>query len=654
MERVKVALRLGSSLCLLALTACSGGGGGGSVNSGLNNPPANNSGNNGGTSNTGGNSTGNTTPPPTVSITAPDSADVSIGASGFNFTTNLPPSGTVFSLRGPAVKVTDTTVSAANKGLDGTATFRGLAGANIPLFDISIPALGLTASNVRADGTTTKLADGSEVFLILGRLNYTVEGAWGYRPGTGSSFYAGATVAGSGTPIANLPATGSATYSGTGASGGTDGSYFIPSGTGTIALGGLSGDVAISVNFATGGVTGTLSNMKASANGITTPWNNVSLSGNINRNNASFAGTATTGDAPAGAGPAGFSGSATGGFSGAFFGPNAQETGGTWTLTDPSAGGKTAFGAFGAATTGCTGCGNGGTVPPPPTSGIAGPASTSVSGFSGSALGTSFTTNPPTIGQSIKFGGGAVSLTSAAVGDAQISELTATYRGSVTSNGVAYPLFDLTIPALSLTASNVRGDGTPVTLPNGGQVSAAAATMNYTMLGAWSYIPTSGASYIGQVVTGYSTPAGSVPTSGSATYGGTGGVIGAYFVPSGTGTVQAGTLSGDVSLNVNFASNTTSGTLTNMQAKAVGSSTTTPWNSVSLTGHLNRETSSVSMSGTTSTTANAGPAGFSGAATGSFTGMLYGPTAQEVGAMWTLSESTGGGKAAFGTFGAKQ
>ena len=65
-------------------------------------------------------------------------------------------------------------------------------------------------------------------------------------------------------------------------------------------------------------------------------------------------------------------------------------------------------------------------------------------------------------------------------------------------------------------------------------------------------------------------------------------MIGAYFVPSGTNAIQSGTISGDASLNVNFGSNTTNGSFTNMQAKAIGSTTTTPWNDISLSGTLSQ------------------------------------------------------------------
>ena len=276
----------------------------------------------------------------------------------------------------------------------------------------------------------------------------------------------------------------------------------------------------------------------------------------------------------------------------------------------------------------------------------------------------------PPIGTNIGFGSATVSIspTGAAttVADAHISTISATYKGTITSAGVVYPVFDLSIPALSLTASNVRGDGTPVTATGGGQISAAVASMTYTLLGAWTYTPTgTGASYLGQVVSGYSTAAGGVPTTGTANYTGNpnvaggGGVVGAYFVPSGTGSIQAGTLSGNVNMSVNFAANTTTGSFSNMTAKAAGSSTSTPWNNVTLSGSLTRGAGGVSISGNTSTTgapSGAGTAGFSSSAIGGFSGMLYGPTGQEMGATWMIQEfpGTANGKAAFGTFGAKQ
>ncbi len=502
--------------------------------------------------------------------------------------------------------------------------------------------------------------------LAVGLLKYTAGSIWTIT--TGGVNYTGVSSSGSGTPIANVPISGSAAYSGSGGAGaGTIGQYYVPNGNGGISTGALTGDIAVNVNFGTGGVNGVLLHMTTTpADGsASAPWNDVVLSGNINRlaNNASFTGTTGTSGAPAGAGNAGFSSAATGQLGGAFFGPNVDEVGGTWTLTDPNAadGGKTAFGVFGATTNGCSGCSvsGGGTLPPPSSSGISITApGTGFSTFSGTGVGTNFLTDPPPSSVNVGFGGGTAAITSTSFGNfnTNASPATATFRGTVTNNGVTSPVFDLNIPSLSISATNVRGDNTTVTLANGGKLSVAAATTSYTLLGVWSYIPASGnTNYLANVVTGYGTPPASVPTSGSATYTGVGGVIGEYAIPNGTTAIELGTVTGDLNFNVNFATNTANGTFTNMKSKAAGSSTTTPWNDVSLSGTLTRRTSDVLLSGQTSTATNSNPAGLSNAAHGAFNGSMYGPAGQEVGGMWNLSESTaGGGKAAFGVFAGHQ
>jgi hypothetical protein len=273
-------------------------------------------------------------------------------------------------------------------------------------------------------------------------------------------------------------------------------------------------------------------------------------------------------------------------------------------------------------------------------------------------LGTNFTTNLPPHGTSLPLGGATVVITPTSVANFTAGPVNATFQGTVTSGGLTWPVFDLSIPSLSLTANNLRGDGTVLTLPDGGKVTAKFSGMTYTLLGAWEYVPASGnTDYVGHVVTGYSTAPGSVPTSGSATYTGTGGVVGAYAVPSGSNAIQFGTLVGNASLNVNFSTNAASGSFTNMQATAIGSSTPAPWNDISLSGNLSKTTgpgAAAFVDGSTTTPGNSGAAGFSIAAHGVFHGALYGPTGQEVGGTWTLSETGGGGKAAIGTFGAKQ
>lgn len=365
----KCAQRLSSTVCLVALAACSGGGGGGTsalgttpTNTASNNPTNNTTSGNTTTGNTTGNTTSNNTTSnntttPTVAIGAPDDPSAALQTQPvYNFTTNPPLVGTVIGVAGPSVKVTSTTVSAAGIGNGSQAVYRGTVTSNgqtFPVFDLNIPALSLSASNVRGDGTVVTLADGSKIAAAVGTLNYTLLGAWTYAPASGGTAYFGAIAAGSATPAGSVPTAGSATYNGTGANGGAVGAYFVPSGSGTIAAGSLQGSVSVTANFATNAVNGSMTSMTAtpSSGGTATPWNDVTLSGSISRSSGpvtAINGTTVAGAAPAGAGTAGFSSSATGKFFGGFFGPNTDEVGGTWTLTDPNAagGGKTAFGAF--------------------------------------------------------------------------------------------------------------------------------------------------------------------------------------------------------------------------------------------------------------------------------------------------------------------
>ena len=325
--------RLAAASSLFALTAC--GGGGGASSSG---------GSSSGSSSSGGSTT------PNVSIGAPDPVQVNpLASPAFNFSNNLPPVGTVFPVIGPAAQFNSTTVIASGIGNTATATYKGtvsVSGASYMVVDLNIPALGVSASNLVATGAQTTLGDGSKVGIAVTELNYTLLGIWTDIAPSGAHFI-GVSVDGSGTPQANIPTTGSATYS---RAGGVAGFYYVPSGTGTISPGSLSGDVSLTANFGTGAVNGTFTNMMAATpatGGSVTPWNNVTLAGNIS--GTTFNGTTTVSAAPANAGIAGFSTAATGNFKGAFFGPNADEAAGTWSITEPNAsgGGKTAYGAFG-------------------------------------------------------------------------------------------------------------------------------------------------------------------------------------------------------------------------------------------------------------------------------------------------------------------
>jgi len=94
---------------------------------------------------------------------------------------------------------------------------------------------------------------------------------------------------------------------------------------------------------------------------------------------------------------------------------------------------------------------------------------------------------------------------------------------------------------------------------------------------------------------------------------------------------------------------------------ATGGGASTPWNDVNFSTTFTRSAGGVTINGSTSASAppaGAGTTGFAAGSSGNITGFFYGPTAQEVGGNWTLTDPVGGstgtnGKAAFGTFGAK-
>jgi hypothetical protein len=170
----------------------------------------------------------------------------------------------------------------------------------------------------------------------------------------------------------------------------------------------------------------------------------------------------------------------------------------------------------------------------------------------------------------------------------------------------------------------------------------AISNLSWTTYGTWGVHVDFGApsTTAAAFVTGYKTPTGSIPTTGSATY--LGSVVGSVIHPdagqeNGIGTAD---LAGNASLQANFASASVTGSLTNMMAGSL------PWNSVSLLGTI----SGGQFTGTSAaTSAPANSVSLNGSATGTLSGTFFGPSAQELGAVWTLFDGT---SAAIGSIGA--
>jgi len=167
------------------------------------------------------------------------------------------------------------------------------------------------------------------------------------------------------------------------------------------------------------------------------------------------------------------------------------------------------------------------------------------------------------------------------------------------------------------------------------------ANLDWTRVGYWGsngYWDYGGFSR-GVFVAGYETPAGDVPTSGTATY--TGLAQGSVYYAVNQQTTEV-SLTGNASFTANFGTRNVSGSLTGMTAGGA------PWNDVA----FNSTITGNAFSGTTSVTSTpGGSASLLGNAAGTVEGRFFGPSAQEAGAVWTLFDAA---KAAIGTLTGKQ
>ncbi|HKD48770.1 MAG TPA: transferrin-binding protein-like solute binding protein [Rhizomicrobium sp.] len=337
----KPCLKLALMLCVvLPLAACSSGGGGGMPAAPA--TPSNVS-----------------ISAPVVNIPSTNPITIATGASP-NFTTSLPAVGTVFPMDNAEINLTSTSVGPeTDQGpqliYEGTQTVNGntfftfrISDGALSPGDVVIPANGSSVTSISGQYT-----------LALDNLNYLVAGIWAHIPPPGNATL-GTFTAGYQTPAANVPTSGTGTYIGSGASvgsptaGGAVGTVFAPSGTGTIAAAGIVGQANITVNFGSGALTGSLTNMTATptSGGSATPWNNVTLTGSVSGTSTPFGTVSTISGSTSTSGASGsfgLSSAATGNFAGALYGPNGQELGAIWTLAEPSAvNGKAAIGVIGA------------------------------------------------------------------------------------------------------------------------------------------------------------------------------------------------------------------------------------------------------------------------------------------------------------------
>lgn len=156
--------------------------------------------------------------------------------------------------------------------------------------------------------------------------------------------------------------------------------------------------------------------------------------------------------------------------------------------------------------------------------------------------------------------------------------------------------------------------------------------MNYVVLGEWGHWSSGRTASYTESVFGYETPVSAVPKTGTAQFSGWASAT--VFKGSASGAY----VDGRADVSVDFASGKLTGALTNMQVRSLGSAQ--PWNDVSvnasIVGGTNKFTGATAVTSTPNSALS-----LTGSATGLIDGGFYGPGADELGAVWSLTDATG-------------
>jgi len=190
----------------------------------------------------------------------------------------------------------------------------------------------------------------------------------------------------------------------------------------------------------------------------------------------------------------------------------------------------------------------------------------------------------------------------------------------------------LSIPSLNLNVSWSTEDIHNL------DISRFADSLTYVLLGYWRLPSPSGVNALHSgtwYVFGYETPATSIPTTGQANF--IGRAQGTVFTPT-AGTIGEASVDGPAAFSADFASGKITGAFTKLRVSPNGGQETL-WNDVSVSASI--AAGSNRFSGATAVTST--PQGLftlGSSATGSINGAFYGPAAQNLGAIWTLSDGT--------------
>ena len=187
---------------------------------------------------------------------------------------------------------------------------------------------------------------------------------------------------------------------------------------------------------------------------------------------------------------------------------------------------------------------------------------------------------------------------------------------------------ELVIPSLNLdqpiTFSTATGDALFLGLSyvSTGQWAQRSSTTSPNLLSSGVY------------VFGYQTPQAAMPTGGTAVFSSTATTIATIYKTVGT-EIQSAHITGNASITADFGSGAINGSFTQMKV-----TNTEHWNDVSVTANIASGSNTFSGS-TAAASAPGAPMSLSGSAVGKINGVFFGPAAQNLGAVWSLSDGTG-------------
>jgi len=437
-----------------------------------------------------------------------------------------------------------------------------------------------------------------------------------------------------------LPTSGATTYALKGGVLGTDYVYQSLGGQSLWVPHALTGDGSVTVDFASNTLKGAFTNMTAapsngvSATGAGAAFSSFALSGTLNgASSPHFSGVVQVSDTPASQSVP-LNASASGSFSGSLYGPNAEELGLIWSISDSS---NYIIGAF---------------------AGLKSQPLATISSFAAASVGLTApttaaagyqTTTSPSISTPV---GAVFALTQSAYStttlDGQTPSVTAdqsTIDGgatlTATATGVEIKIPNLGVDATLTSSSPTLSNGVLVSWTPG---AAKPSGTTYAELGQWAVSEATGAraSHAGWAIFGYQTPVSNMPLSGSASYAAAGGVQGEVFVPGAQAPYTQARLQGDVSLTANFSGGAVSGALSNMTATDTTTGASAPWNGVAFSGTLSGNTfTGAATVSATPTGSSSAPYVLGATASGQVRGGFYGPSAAQAAALFTLSDGRG-------------